>query len=595
MMKSTIATFMIATIFTSTVFCSVSAAENTAVTVEQQQHNAINMLNYMSELSYEASESKNRIRLEELYSALTNNTRPNAVDTQTLDEVLSLLDTLEGYRMTSVKRDRIQYIYEQRQAQAFRDAMPNPVGLLSLTRAYSNPKKLLSVLYMAVDSVNNYQSSKSEAEMERLMQNWELDDEESKILNNSRKDLFAYMVSMVNSYGLDDSLSLNEDSVEDFVKWKNNDSVLRKIQFFESKQNIYQAFGPYWLELASCYYENEDYEKCLKALETYESLNIDIYRMDYALSRTLPMVIIAANEVLNEKDYVEFADKYAQKILDNTKDSQWDLKYFVAETFVDLYNRTDETDYLDRAYTVALNNSNYLFDQQAEMNKMYLSEVEKIAYPDGATKAQKKEVDEYNKYLKEVREKELPPVSDALLLNIDMLYSVAQELDVSDTEKKRIDALFKDENGVLFLTVPYDQLYSFEENKITEIEDVTFDDDEVMIPAKFATQNTSITVEVNGEEQAVFTDWILDKVKRDEESDLDSYVAIYTSEEADKFDYVGDEKVTVTIQPLAENDTDKQSFQFEAIREKAIGVLDSFEWLDDASKWSDSISFERID
>ena len=85
------------------------------------------------------------------------------------------------------------------------------------------------------------------------------------------------------------------------------------------------------------------------------------------------------------------------------------------------------------------------------------------------------------------------------------------------------------------------------------------------------------------------------QVKRDEESDLDSYVAIYTSEEADKFDYVGDEKVTVTIQPLAENDNDKKSFQFEAIREKAIGVLDSFEWLDDASKWSDSISFERID
>ena len=180
-------------------------------------------------------------------------------------------------------------------------------------------------------------------------------------------------------------------------------------------------------------------------------------------------------------------------------------------------------------------------------------------------------------------------------LNIDMLYSVAQELDISDAEKKRIDALFKDENGVLFLAVPYDQLYSFEENKIAEIEDVTFDDDEVMIPAKFATQNTSITVEVNGKEQAVFTDWILDKVKRDEESDLDSYVAIYTSEEADKFDYVGDEKVTVTIQPLAENDNDKQSFQFEAMREKAIGVLDSFEWLDDASKWSDSISFERID
>lgn len=573
----------------------VSTVSEEVVGVSEQQSNAINMLNYICELTYEASISKNRIRLEELYSALTNNTRPNAVDSQTLDEVMSLLDTLEGYRMTDVKRERVQYLYEQSIAQAFREAMPSPIGLLSLTRSYSNPKKLLSVIYMAVDSTNNYQAAIEAADTEKLMQNWELDDEESSILNKSRKDLFAYMVAMVTNYGLDDSLSLNEESIEDFVKWKDNDSSLRKIQFFESKVDTYKAFGPYWLALADCYFENGNYDKCIQALEAYEELDIRIFRMDYELAKTLPKIIMAANEVLSEKEYIDFAGKYGQVILDNTRDAQWDLKYFVAETFVDLYNRTGEKEYLQRAYDIAINNANYLLDQQVDMNKKYLSKIEKVKYPDGATKNQKKDVDEYNKYLKEERKKELPPASEPLLLNIDLLYSLAKELDIPDTEKARIDALLSDPNGMLFLSVPISKLYTFEEKSTEKMDAVEFVKDEVRIPVKFVTSTTTIEVNVKGEENAVFEDWFLDEVDRGEENDINTFMAVFKSEEAEKYNYLGDETVSVSITPMDGTDMKTEVFEFQAKREKALDILNEFQWLDDASKWTDSIEFERVD
>lgn len=580
----------------SSIAKAAEVSENTADITESadQQSNAINMLNYIRVLAYEAGTSNSRIYLEELYSALTNNTNPNAVDSQTLDEVLSLLDTLEGYRMTSVKRERVQYIYEQNQARTFREAIPDPIGLLSLTKAYSDPKKILSAIYLAVDSISSYQSAVAEADMERIMNNWELEDEEAQILNNSRKDLYAYMVNMVTSYELDGSFALNEDSVADFVKWKNNDNVLRKIQFFESKQNIYQAFGPYWLTLAECYYENEDYNKCIQALDSYEKLNVRIFRQDYEFAKALPMIILAADEALQEKEYIEFAEKYGQVILDNTKDSQWALKYFVAETCVDLYNRTQNDEFLKKAYDIVINNTNYLTDQQLEMNKAYLAKVEKVSAPDGATKAQKKDIEQYNKSLKEARKKELPPVSDALLLNLDMLYSIANELNIPDAEKTRIDTLFRDSEGVLFLTIPLDNMFSFEIKDEELIEEITFDGNEVIIPARFVTSSTEITVEVQGDESSIFSDWLLDEVKRKDETDLDTFSAVYKSEEADEYDYTGTETITVTIKPIKESELEPQVFRFSSKREKALEILDNFDWLDDASKWTDDIVFERV-
>lgn len=562
--------------------------------ISEQQNNAVNMLNYIRVLAYEAATSNSRIYLEELYSALHNNTNPDAVDSQTLDEVLSLLDTLESYRMTSVKRERVQYIYEQSQAQAIREAIPSPVGLLSLTSAYSNPKQLLSVIYMAVDSVSSYQSATSEADMEHIMQNWELEDEEAKILNNSRKDLYAYMVNMVTSYALDGSLALNEESVADFVKWKNDDSTLRKIQFFESKQDTYKAFGPYWLTLSQCYYENGDFEKCIQALESYEKLSVDIYRQDYELAKVLPKVIMAAAEVLEEKQYVDFADEYGQVILHNTKDSQWDLKYFVAEIYVDLYNKTGNVEFLQNAYDIVLNNANYLTDQQLEMNKVYLAKVEEVDVPDGATKIQKKDIKEYNKSMKKARKRELPPVSDALVINMDMLYSIATELNISESEKKRLDALFKDSNGILFLVEPLNNMFSFSEGNEDSLDKIKIDKDEIAIPARFATSTTEISVEVQGEEKTRFSDWTLKEVERGDEADINTFSAIYTSEEAGKYSYKDGEIVVVTIKTLKDSELEPQVFDFSVKRDKAIGVLDNFEWLDNASKWTDDIEFERV-
>lgn len=97
------------------------ARAESAAPLSEEQTNAIAMLNYITVLTQDVNASKNsRLYMEEAYSSLINNTYPSAVDSRTLSQLTSLLDVMEGYRMIAVKRDRLQYIYEQNQAQAIR-------------------------------------------------------------------------------------------------------------------------------------------------------------------------------------------------------------------------------------------------------------------------------------------------------------------------------------------------------------------------------------------------------------------------------------------------------------------------------------------
>ena len=281
--------------------------------LDETQRNSINMLNYLVVLTQEINASQNsRLYLEETYSALQNNTNPNAVDSRTLVEINYLFDTLEGYRMIAVKRDRLQYIYEQNRARAIREAMPDPLVMLNLTLASAQENQnrkmvILSAIYTALDSGLNYLDGAREAELEYLQDGWALDDEQAATLHEIRKGTFNYMVETVRDYDLPGELALTEQAVADYVEWENNSNDLQVIRFFEDNEATYRAFGPYWLALARRYYNVGDYAACLRAFDAYEQLDMDIFRRDYDLAQALPLAIVAARNVQDDAQYARRA------------------------------------------------------------------------------------------------------------------------------------------------------------------------------------------------------------------------------------------------------------------------------------------------
>ena len=521
-----------------------------------ENNNYVAMLNYVSLINSEINKSSNsKLVLEEIYSSLMNNTAPSAIDSRTQVQLTDMLETIDNYRMIDVKRERLQYIYDQNKAQALRNAVPNPLGLLSATRSFSLASLIGSVVYMAVDAKTSYDSAMASAELEYLQDNWALDDEATKALNHSQEALFNYMIDMVHKSNMPDEYALSNTKIDEFVDYRNKTNVDRKIQYFESNKRTFEKFGPYWLSLAECYFQIEEYAKCLTAVKEYESLNYRIFRKDHEFSRIIPLAIVSIQEV--EKDKEEANEQilhYLSALISNLETKDWSLRYFAAQTYLDLYSTTKDKSFLDAAYKLTKDNVNYLIDQQTTLNTTYLSKIQKKPVPKDATKTEKKDIEKYNKMLEAERKKELPPVNEALYLNCDLLFALADRVNISEQEKDQIERILhgRKKEDPLFLTTPLDELYYFDEIEAVSDYDVEYSEDSITLPANLLSNNFQINVLIeNDNEKKEVTDWTVEKVDRGKEtSNVESFRVRLLSESIKNYKYEDGTLINIEIIPV---------------------------------------------
>ena len=387
-------------------------AEETKNITDKEKDNYAAILNHLTELTQEIKDSKNnRLILDEINSEIINNIAPHIIDEETQDQINQTFDEVNNLQMLNAKKNRIQYLYDQDRAQAFRSAVPNSLDMLSIVKSDNIIDAIASGLFMAVDSYTSFKAYTEQAEKENLQNNWELNDEETKTLNNARIKAFNYAANMRRDYNMSDKDILSEENIEKFVSIKNNQNTESRIASLEEKKDTYEKFGPYWLLLCKSYYSKGDYKNCLYSLNEYENLNIDIYRNDYDYAEVIPLAISSAKNTLSKTEYVQFAQKYCSIMLDNSNDEDWAMYSFAAEVYIELYNITRRENFLDLAYNVLFNNVNALCIKQKELNDAYLNDVEKIEVSDGIGKYSKEEIDEYNKSLVKRRMTELPPIS----------------------------------------------------------------------------------------------------------------------------------------------------------------------------------------
>ena len=548
------------------------------------QRNSINMLNYMTALIQKVDEERNnQLFLESAYDSF-DNLYPNSVDTETQAQVDSLLDTIENYRMISEKRDRLQFIYEQNRAQAMRQAIPNPVGLLSVVQSGSLLKAAISVLYMAIDSAASYQQAASQADLQFIKDGWELDDKESAELHNSNKNRLNYLYNMVRNYDLPGDYALSKESIEDFVTWskKPNTQLVSKISWFEDHEETYSEYGPYWLEVAKDYYNYGDFERCLKAVKKYESISTRIFRKNTDFITVLPMAIVSAKETMDQKEYVKEAEKYCEIILKDAKDSNWSLRYFAAQIYMDLYSITNNDSYLDQAYEIAYNNVNVLADEQRAANNAYLSDIKKAKNEDDDSTREKQEKKEYNEALKNERKIALPPVNEALYLNCDLLFALAKERNISQTEKDKIEAILHVEKEKIFLADVVDNRFWFSKSSTLSAKDINidFDGKTIKLPASCVTDRTAIVVSISNSD--LINDWATNSVDRPKGADSSEFIASFKSSAIKKHKYKEGEVVTIKVTPVADTPEEFIEFKYNVVKDKKMIVFDG-------------IGFERAD
>lgn len=507
------------------------------------QRNSVAMLNYLAMVTQEINASSNsRLFLEEAYSLLINNTNPEVVDERTEEQLSNLLDVIESHRMVTLDRERTQYAYEQKQANV----------IASISGLGGSPREMLTSLGFAAldyafDSVKSYQGMMGDAELDYLESTWQLDRDEAQTIHETRKSAFTYMTSIVREYQLPGELALNEKAISDFVEWRRNTNVSQQLQFFESKEAkaTYSNFGPYWLELSNCYLKNKEYEKCLAALDSYEAIQPSIFRRDYYYAKALPNGIVAAASVFDEESYISYAEEALNAILENTDKSAWDLRYFAAEAYVDLYQRSNNQEFLKSAYEITIDNVNNLVVAQRKQNDSYLKDVAEAVAADSESSAVEKLRKVYNEALKEKRKTELAPVYSPLVLNCDLLFSLANELDINQSEKNRINQILSHSGSHAFLNDYLRDKYSFDHH--TEHCKAQFTEDELIIPAEFLNDETVIHVSVfDSENETIYDDWVIDRVERGSSSFSD-FLAHYKSDKISDQEWSENSKITVEL------------------------------------------------
>lgn len=541
--------------------------------------NSISMLNYLTVVAEEVLQSSNsRLFLEEASQSLLNNLYPNAVDKTTQTHVSNMVRNIDELRMIAAKRDRLAYIYEQSKAAAMKSAMPSPMSILNVASSTNPLKALASVTYLAVDSYSSYTSTNASVELSYLKDGWELDDAEDRTLSENRIEAFNYMQNIIRDNGLDGDLALNSEAISDFVKWQNETNVTRRIQFLEQNESVYSAFGGYWLLLSKSYYENNDFEGCISAIDTYLETQPRIFRKDTELAAALPYAVASLGEVYKGNALTEKEQYYTEHLYENTKNDDWALNYFAAVTYLDLYSKTKDQSYLEKAYTIAKNNVNELIEAQQKLNAKYCSELkdQEMKVPKDATKAQKKEIEQYNKMLKEIRKTELPPIDNALLINTQLLFPLANEIGISSGEKTTLDAMLHEDGNNLFMVDTIDSRYWLTRQPKINLKGC-LSSNTLTIPVTYVCENSRIEVSVNhGGTTTIYDDWKIDDVKRPKDSEIYTYSVSFSSAEMKKADIKVNDTATVTIYPYGD-DVPPIELRFNA-KEKKMLLFSSYEW-----------------
>lgn len=554
------------------------------------QRNSVNMLNWLALLTQEINAaSNNRMYMEEVYSLIVNETYPNAVDIHTQDRLRGIREALERYRMNDVKRERLEYLYEQNQAESIRAAIPNPMTLLSAVQSKGLAGLAGSIVFMAADAVTSYSSQKTSQEMQYLQDGWVLEDEATEVFYSLRSDTFDYMIDIVRAYELPGMLALNEKAIDEFVSWKQKPNLTRRLQFLESNRETYQAFGSYYLTLAETYYQSGNDAACLQAVKDYEELNTRIFRRDREYAKVLPLAIIAAEREMEASAYQAYATEKVNTLLDNITGEDWALRYFAAQTCVDLYAQTKDEAYLQQAYQAGKDNVNYLLDKQMKQNAAYLAPVQEAPIPKGTSGSKAEEIKKYNQMLWEKRKTELPPVYEPLLLNCDMLFALVDLLSLTKEEKNDVENLLHTENNPLFLNAYLDSQFHIASTPVVAEADITFDGYTLVLPAWMVSDHTVITATVQDAEQsAPLGSWTLNWVDRKTEGDLSTFTARYVSEEARKYPYVPGTTVVFNVQPYVDGCAETCSFSFAVMDAKP-------NFIDKLGFWNGNVYFVRVE
>lgn len=349
------------------------------------------------------------------------------------------------YMSIAIKRERLQYIFNQRKSMQMASLVPNAFSVATVAFSAGSPLKVaIAIAGTALNSATSYVQNKKNQELELLQSQWELDDEAWNAFNNLYTGIRSHLTNMANEYGFGNEDFVSSNTIRSFIKQmdKNRERPKDRILIGKEYENELGSYPEYWRTMALAYFEDEKYEDALFCIDKYEEWYLQVFYHDFDNTHLLMVKAYCLDAIM--QDPIEKA-KVLEDIVDKIIVSQKTTpdstqQYYCYLVCRNLANYTGDSKYLDKAWTI-LGDLLYNNARQYENDlKSYFN----LDYVDKGEKEIDKLIEEYDTKIANLKEQKsntkTPEKRDNIDLNINKLNDKKEEL---NTNKKQLDVSVK--------------------------------------------------------------------------------------------------------------------------------------------------------
>lgn len=224
----------------------VLGVEHPSVTREQLQ--AAYALNLCSVSVSQIIDYNDVYVLEQEYDAILNNLNLENMpkDEALLDIIKRTLEAITFFRIQDGEKAFIEKDYQQKMKNAIWSAMPNPGALVATGLSRGIAGMAVSLAASVGTAYMNYRKNRSEYQLDKEKQLWELKKSAMEQFQALQQQLFETSWRLADTYNFPDALRLTEKQIKQYDAILQDTDDVRKFERLDAIKHKFAAYPPFW-------------------------------------------------------------------------------------------------------------------------------------------------------------------------------------------------------------------------------------------------------------------------------------------------------------------------------------------------------------
>ncbi len=216
--------------------------------VSREQLQAAYALNLCSVSVSQIIDYNDMYILEQEYDVILNNLNLENMpkDEALLDIIKRTLETITFFKIQEGEKTFIEKDYQQKIKNAIWSAIPNPGALVAAGLSRGVAGLAVSLAATVGTAYMNYRKNRSEYQLGKEKQFWELKKSAIEQFQSLQQQLFETSWRLADTYKFQDCLRLTEKQIKQYDEILKDSDEIRKFERLEAVKHKFAAYPPFW-------------------------------------------------------------------------------------------------------------------------------------------------------------------------------------------------------------------------------------------------------------------------------------------------------------------------------------------------------------